>query len=531
MSISRLFIKKSVARIQQEAMQSTLKRSLGPWNLLSLGIGCIIGAGIFVMTGEAAANHAGPAIILSFVLAGFACAFAGLCYAELSSILPISGSAYTYAYATLGEAVAWIMGWLLVLEYGLAASAVAVGWSGYVSSFMMGFDIIIPPQFTSAYGTLIEAKDVYADIYTNAGYTIFSDENGKNFLMSGGELVRGIINLPAMAIVLIATTLLSIGISESAKINNIIVFVKLSVILMFICIGVFYINVDNWTPFVPENTGKVGQFGWSGIERAASIIFFAYVGFEAVSTAAQEARNPQKDMPFGIIGSLVVCTLLYMGVAAVLTGVVHYSQLGVKDPLALAADSIGLGWFAWLIKIGAITGLSSVTLVLLYGQTRIFYIMSRDGLLPGCFSKVSEKTQTPIINTVFVGSIVAVAAGLTPLSALGDMVSLGTLCAFMIVCISVLYLRHHQPDLHRPFRTPYVPLVPILGILACGYLIYGMFTAEKEHSIGLPLIVFMAVGVAVYFLYGIRHSKARHGESPLAGNVAFVKDDHEHGVE
>lgn len=471
-----LFVKKSVAQIQAEANAHALKRTLGRWNLLSLGIGCIVGAGIFVMTGTAAAQYAGPAIILSFVIAGFACAFAGLCYAELASVLPVSGSAYTYAYATLGEVFAWVMGWLLLLEYGLAASTVAVGWSGYIVSFLAGFGLEINPLYTAATGHLVTLAD--------------------------GSQVEAIMNAPAFFGVLAVTLLLTVGVKESATVNNFIVFVKVAVILAFIAIGAFYVNPDNWHPFIPEPTGKEGEFGTGGILRAASVIFFAYVGFEAVSTAAAEAKNPQKDMPFGIVGSLIVCTLIYMATALVLTGVVHYSSLNVPDPIAVAVDQIGLGWFSFLIKVGAIMGLSSVMLVLLYGQTRIFYTMSKDGLLPRALSKVHAKFQTPYVNTLIVGFLVSIAAATTPIDELGDLVSLGTLSAFAIVCLSVLYLHYKERHLPRPFNTPWKPVVPILGIILCGYLIAQM-PAETFHK----LKWFFIAGAVIYLCYGMHFSE------------------------
>ncbi len=474
--ISRILVKKSVVQIQHEAHAHALNRTLSRWNLVSLGIGCIIGAGIFVMTGTAAAQYAGPAIILSFVVAGLACAFAGLCYAELASVLPVSGSAYTYAYATLGEVFAWIMGWLLLLEYGLAASTVAVGWSGYIVSFLKDFDVVINPIYTAARGHMVEAAD--------------------------GTMVEAIVNLPAVLGVLAVTALLVVGVKESANVNNVIVIVKVAVILAFIGIGAFYVNTDNWQPFIPEPTGKEGEFGVTGILRAASVIFFAYVGFEAVSTAAAEAKDPQKDMPFGIIGSLVICTVIYMATAFVLTGVVHYSDLNVPDPIAVAVDQIGLGWFAFIIKVGAIMGLSSVMLVLLYGQTRIFYTMSKDGLLPTALSKVHPKFHTPYINTMIVGALVAVAAGTMPIDELGDLVSLGTLCAFAIVCISVLYLQYKEPHLPRPFSTPWKPYIPILGILLCGYLIAQM-PVETFHK----LKWFFLIGGVIYVCYGMHFSQ------------------------
>ncbi len=495
MNLGRYLIKKSVARIQNEAKQSTLKRTLGKWNLLSLGIGCIIGAGIFVLTGTASANHAGPAIILSFVLAGTACAFAGLCYAEMASVLPVSGSAYTYAYATLGEVFAWIMGWLLILEYGLASATVSVGWSGYIVSFLKDFGVMIPPEFTKAPGQLVQLAD--------------------------GSTVEAILNLPAMIGIFLVTSLLVIGVSESAKVNNIIVAIKVTVIVAFIAIGVFYVNPDNWVPFIPEQTGP-GEFGFDGVLRAASIIFFAYIGFESISTAAAEAKDPQKDMPFGILGALIVCTVLYMMVSLVLTGVTHYSTLNVADPMAVAVDAIGLGWFSFIIKVGAITGLSSVMLVLVYGQTRIFYTMSRDGLLPAMFSKVHPKFRTPYVNTILVGIVVAFAGGLTPINVLGDLVSLGTLSAFTIVCLSVLYLRRKEPDLERPFKVPFSPVVPLLGVLCCGYLI-----AQMPLEIFITLKWFFLIGVVVYLVYGQFNSRLARGLDPREGDEEFVTEEHE----
>ena len=473
--LKNLFLKKSIAQIQDEAHTHALKRTLGRWNLLSLGIGCIIGAGIFVMTGTAAANHAGPAIVLSFVFAGAACAFAGLCYAELASVLPVSGSAYTYAYVTLGEVFAWVMGWLLVLEYGVSASAVAVGWSGYVTSFLGDFGVAIPAVLSEATGNIVTLAD--------------------------GTTTEAIFNLPAALGIFLVTVLLTVGVRESANINNLIVFVKVSVIIAFILIGFLYINPDNWSPFIPENEGP-GKYGVDGILRASSIIFFAYVGFEAVSTAAAEAKDPQNDMAFGIIGSLVVCTALYMLLSGVLTGVVHYSVLNVPDPLAVAVDEIGLGWFSFVIKIGAIMGLSSVMLVLMYAQTRVFYTMSHDGLLPKFISAVHPKFHTPYINTILVGIVVAFAAGTMPIGELGDLVSLGTLCAFSIVCMSVLYLHYKEKDLVRPYSVPYKPVVPILGIIACGYLI-----AQLPMETFIKLKWFFLLGILIYIFYGRRHSK------------------------
>lgn len=534
--MKQLLMRKSVAQIQAEANTHALKRTLGKWNLVSLGIGCIIGAGIFVMTGTAAAQHAGPALMISFIFTGIACAFVGLCYAELASVLPISGSAYTYAYATLGEALAWVMGWLLVLEYGVAASTVAVGWAGYINSFLLGLGVVLPPELTAASGSPIQVTDVYHTMFTGLGYAF----NDQGQLMKAGELVKGVFNLPAFVGIMAVVSLLVIGVSESAKVNNIIVFIKTAVVLMFVVVGAAYVDPANWHPFIPDNTAP-GVYGWDGIFRAASIIFFAYVGFEAVSTAAQEAKNPQKDMPFGILGSLIICTILYIGVSAVLTGIVPYKQLNVADPMAVAVDHIGLGWFAFLIKVGAIMGLSSVMMVLIYGQTRIFYVMGRDGLLPEFFCKVHPKFHTPYINTIVVGLIVAVAAGLTPIELLGDLVSLGTLLAFMIVCFSVLYLRKTQPNLPRPFSTPFMPATPILGILTCGYLVYSIFFGNdaQGHIVltesGSKVLTYTGpytiAGILIYAFYGLRHSKIQHAQNPLPGDAAFVVKEHEKRTE
>jgi APA family basic amino acid/polyamine antiporter len=486
--LARMFARKSVAQVQRETATSELKRTLGKWNLLLLGVGCIIGAGIFVRTGSAAALHAGPAVLLSFVVAGIVCAFAGLCYAELSSTLPVSGSAYTYSYTTLGEFVAWVMGTLLLLEYGLAASVVAVGWSGYVVSLLGDIGIVIPATLTGPAG------------HVNA------------------EGVTSLFNLPAFLVCVALALLLVLGISESAKVNNVIVAIKVSVILGFILIGGYMVlsnlptlTAQNWTPFIPPSEGE-GKFGWDGIMRAASIVFFAYIGFEAVSTAGQEAKNPQKDMPFGIIGSLLVCTVLYMLVATVMTLIVNYKGLNVPDPVAVAVDSFGpqWAWFAKLIKVGAIIGLTSVVLVLMYGQTRIFYTMARDGLLPRVFATVHKKYQTPYINTLLVGLITATAAGFFDINTLGDMTSVGTLAAFAIVCLSVIWLRRTEPNLPRGFKVPLYPVVPALGILSCLYLI-----TTVEWRVLTFFFWFMLGGIVLYFVYGMHNSQLQHGEPQM----------------
>jgi basic amino acid/polyamine antiporter, APA family len=495
--VARLLARKSIQQVQRETENSALKRTLGPWNLLFLGVGCIIGAGIFVRTGNAAALHAGPAVLLSFLVAGVVCALAGLCYAELSSTLPVSGSAYTYSYATIGEFAAWVMGGLLLLEYGLAAAVVAVGWSGYVVSLLGDYGIVIPPELTGPYG-----------------HTLM--RNGVAVLAADGTPVQTLFNLPALAVCLALAGLLVIGVSESAKVNNIIVAIKATVIIAFIVICGWYViqNFDvlkqNWDPFIPEPTGKEGEYGWGGIFRAASIVFFAYIGFEAVSTAGQEAKNPKRDMPFGIIGSLLVCTVLYILVSIVLTLMVNYKVLNVPDPVAVAVDALGpnWGWFAKTIKIGAIIGLTSVILVLMYGQTRIFYTMARDGLLPNVFSTVHEKFKTPWINTILVGILTATSAALFDINTLGDMTSVGTLAAFGIVCLAVIWLRRTHPEIPRGFRVPLYPILPAFGIFACFALI---FTVETRVLI---FFLWYTLGaIALYFLYGIRNSRLQKGEA------------------
>lgn len=476
---SRLFARKPVSLVQSQFEGEALKRELGPINLVSLGVGCIIGAGIFVITGQAAAAHAGPAIIVSFVIAGFVCAFAGLCYAELASTLPVSGSAYTYAYTIMGEVVAWVMGLLLVLEYGLAASTVAVGWSGYVVSFAADFGLIIPPELAAPTGSVIQLAD--------------------------GSSGRALLNLPALLGVAGVTALLVLGVTESAKANNLFVILKVAVLLLFIGIGVFHIQPENLTPFIPPSQGG-DAFGVQGVFRAAAIIFFAYVGFEAVSTAAAEARNPQRDLPIGILGALAISTLLYMLTAAVLVGIVPYTLLAVPDPMARAVDFIGLGWFAFLIKLGAILGLSSVMLVLIYGQTRIFYTMGRDGLLPPIFSRIHPRRKTPWANTLIVGSAVSLAAATTPISVLGDLVSLGTLAAFAVVCAAVIYLRTTHPEIERPFKVPFYPVIPILGIVTCVFLMAQM----PVRNLAM-IAVYLVLGLIVYALYGFRKSRIAQG--------------------
>ena len=493
-----LFRRRSVADLQAEVLtDKSLKRALGPVNLTALGIGAVIGAGIFVLTGQAAAKYAGPAIVFSFVLAGLACAFAGLCYAEFSAMIPISGSAYTYGYATLGEFVAWIIGWDLILEYLFAASTVAVGWSGYVVSFLQELGIIIPSAFTSGpYNHITPPDAPWWNIWR-----LFTE---------GWVSTGAVLNVPAMLIVGFITFLLVLGIKESATFNNVIVAIKMSVILTFIAVGVAYINRNNWHPFIPPSLGP-GQFGWGGVVRGAGVIFFAYIGFDAVSTAAQEAKNPQRDMPIGILGSLGICTVLYIAVALVLTGIVSYTKLNDPAPIAVAINSLGpsVAWLRPIIKIGAIAGLSSVILVMMLGQPRIFYTMSKDGLLPPVFSAVHPKFRTPWIAQILTGTIAMLVAGLFPIGLLGELVSIGTLLAFAIVCAGVFVLRFTDPEIPRPFRTPAFWLVAPLGVIFCGYLMYGL-----PPDTWARLIVWMAIGLVIYFTYSRRHSKLERPAAP-----------------
>ena len=504
----KLFITKPLSQLTSESKSDQgLKRVLSATNLTTLGIGAIIGAGIFVLTGQAAAQYAGPAIVISFLISGSACLFAGLCYAEFASMIPIAGSAYTYSYATLGEFIAWIIGWDLILEYLFAASTVSVGWSGYVVSFLKDFGILIPAQLTSALGTvLVNVPDI--------GWKPITSQLAASLTASGLNVdtlphLTGILNLPAMFIVAAITSLLVIGIKESAGFNNVMVIIKVFVILMFIGIGFFFVNKANWHPFIPENTGTWGHYGWSGILRGSAVIFFAYIGFDAVSTAAQEAKNPQRDMPIGILGSLGISTVLYILVAIVLTGIVSYTFLNVADPIAVGVDAMGKGlfWLRPIIKIAAIAGLSSVILVMMLGQPRIFYSMSKDGLLPPLFSKVHPKFKTPYVSTIITGSVAMILAGILPINILGELVSIGTLLAFAIVCIGILVLRYKKPDIERPFRTPFVPVVPILGAGICLVQMYSL-----PLDTWLRLIIWMAIGFVIYFTYSIRHSHLRNGK-------------------
>jgi APA family basic amino acid/polyamine antiporter len=488
---------KSIALLRAEALavgEGTLKKTLSALNLAALGVGAIIGAGIFVLTGLAAARYAGPAVPVSFLLTGVACSFAALCYAEMAAAVPVAGSAYTYAYATLGELMAWIIGWDLVLEYSMGASTVGVGWSGYFVELLKDFGVKLPASITSAPFRWCESSDVAAHAGVCAGGT-------------GLHATGAFMNFPAVAVVVLMTVVLVVGIKESATVNNIIV-LKVGIILLFLGVGVAYIRAANYRPFIPANTGEFGHYGVSGVLRGAGLIFFAYIGFDAVSTAAQEAKNPQRDMPVGIIGSLALCTILYMLVSAALTGMIPYTELDVPHPVGYAVEHVpGMHWMAWMVNLAAVLGLASVVLVMLLGQARVFYSMSRDGLLWPWVGRVHPRFRTPWLTQIVVGAFAAAFAGMFPIELLGELVNIGTLLAFVLVCAGIVVLRRTRPDLPRPFKTPLVPAVPILGALMCLGL---MLTLPLDTWIRLGL--WMAVGLAIYFGYGRRHSTLATGE-------------------
>ncbi|PWU08836.1 MAG: amino acid permease [Terriglobia bacterium] len=500
--MASILVCKPLNMISEEAGQEgehSLKRALGVLNLVALGIGAIIGAGIFVLTGSAAAQYAGPAIVVSFIVAGVGCVFAGLCYAEFASLIPIAGSAYTYGYATLGELFAWIIGWDLILEYAFGAATVASGWSANVILLLQKLNLSLPPEIMATPGTLLVRYNGLWQPATSIPATVDA---------TALPHATAAFNLVAFLAIALITTILVIGIQESATLNTIIVFVKVGTVIVFIAIAASYVlghpdvAAANWHPFIPPNAGEFGKYGWSGIGRGAAVIFFAYIGFDAVSTAAQEARNPQKDMPVGILGSLAICTLLYILTAGLLTGVVNYKLLNVAAPVAMGMEATGIQWGQYLVLVGSIFGLSTVMLVMLLGQSRVFFSMSRDGLLPEWAGRVHPRFRTPYISSITVGIFVAVFAALIPIGILGELVSIGTLLAFVIVCAGVWVLRRRRPDLPRPFQTPLVPLVPILGIG-----ISLLLMASLPGDTWLRLIVWLAIGLVIYFGYGRRHSR------------------------
>ena len=490
-----IFATKSIEQIAGEQLGQSgaggLKRVLGPGQLIMLGVGAIIGTGIFVLTGQAAAANAGPAIVLSMVLAGLTSVLAALCYSEFAASVPVAGSAYTYAYATLGEFIAWVIGWDLILEYALGAATVAVGWSGNFVTLLGQMGVEFPAALSAAPGTLVP--------------------------MAGGDPVTAVFNLPAVLITIAVTALLIFGVSESASVNAVIVVIKVVVVLVVIGAGAMFIDPANWHPFIPENTGTFGEYGWSGIMRGAGVIFFAYIGFDAVSTSAQEARDPQRDMPRGILGSLAVCTILYVLVSAVMVGIVPYrAMLNEPAPLVVAIEAAagraaGTPWEGMmsavkvLVTVGALAGLSSVMVVMMLAQPRIFMAMSKDGLLPKWAGVVHPRYHTPHVSTIVTGGVVAIAAGLTPIGTLGSLVSIGTLMAFVIVSIGVIVMRRTRPDLPRPFRMPMVPLLPILSAVVSFVLMLSLPWATWER-----LILWMGIGVAFYFVYGYRRSRLRN---------------------
>jgi APA family basic amino acid/polyamine antiporter len=504
------FRRKSITDLQAEALSDhSLKRALGAVNLTALGIGAIIGTGIFVLTGTVAAQNAGPAVVLSFVLAGIASVFAALCYSEFASLVPMAGSAYTYGYATLGELIAWIIGWDLILEYAVGAITVAIGWSGYVVSLLHDFGIDVPPTLSAARGTeLLQIPAALgAALKIKAGWVAVSGSLIDQIKAVGTDpavLVHAtaLFNLPAVIIIFVVTTLLVIGIKESARFNDFIVLAKLAVVLIFILGAFRAITAGNWHPFIPMNTGLSGHFGWSGVMTGAGIVFFAYVGFDAVSTAAQEAKNPQRDMPIAIIGSLLICTLLYIIVSGIATGVVPYGQLDVPDPIAVVADRAGLDWMGSLIKLGAVAGLSSVILVMLLGQSRVFYSMSRDGLLPPFVCRVHPHFRTPWLTSIVTGIGVAIFAAVFTVREAGSLCSIGTLLAFVIVSIGILVLRVREPNLPRKFKTPWIWFVAPAGALSALALM-----AALPWPTWRRLLVWFAIGMVVYFSYGARRSR------------------------
>jgi APA family basic amino acid/polyamine antiporter len=489
-----LFATKSIEQIREEQLgregAGGLQRVLGPGQLIMLGVGAVIGTGIFVLTGQAAAANAGPAIVISMLLAGLTSVLAALCYSEFAASVPVSGSAYTYAYATLGELVAWVIGWDLILEYALGAATVAVGWSGNLVTLLGQLGMSFPAALSAAPGTIVSS--------------------------AGAAPITAVFNLPAVLITVVVTALLMFGVSESATVNSVVVVIKVAVVLVVIGAGAMFIDPANWQPFIPPNTGVFGEYGWSGVLRGAGVIFFAYIGFDAVSTSAQEARNPQRDMPIGILWSLAICTVLYVLVSGVMVGLVPYrSMLNEPAPLVVAIQAAadraaGTSWegamsvVKILVTVGALAGLSSVMVVMMLAQPRIFLAMSRDGLMPAWAGKVHPRFHTPHVSTLVTGVLVAIAAGLTPIGTLGNLVSIGTLMAFVIVSIGIVVMRRTRPDLPRPFRMPLVPLLPLLSAVVSFLLMLSLPWSTWER-----LILWMGTGIALYFAYGYRHSRLR----------------------
>ncbi len=513
--MANLLLTKSLDTILGEASENdehSLKRSLGAGSLIALGIGAIIGTGIFVLTGPAAARYAGPGVVYAFIVAATGCVFAGLCYAEFAAMIPVAGSAYTYGYATLGEIFAWIIGWDLVLEYAFGAATVCSGWSGYVLSLGQDFGLRLPPELAGTPGSTF--------VLYKGNWEFLGRVSAKlaELHIDPATLPQrhGIFNLVAFLGIMMVTAILIVGVKESANFNSFIVVVKLTVLMIFLVIGTSTLIHHpelprvNWHPFLPSNTGVFGEFGWSGVLRGAGVIFFAYIGFDAVSTAAQEAKNPKRDMPIGILGSLVICTILYILVALVLTGLVNYRGLNVPDSLAVGIDATGVKWGSLLVKLGALGGLTSTMVVMLLGQSRVFFSMSKDGLLPRFFSRIHPKFRTPWISSLTVGLVVAVFASTIPLDKLGEMTNIGTLLAFIIVCAGVFVLRRKRPDLPRPFRAPFMPFTPIAGIVISLGLMLGL-----PGATWVRLVVWLAIGLMIYFGYGKNHSRVQLGLPPV----------------
>jgi len=507
---------KPLATILGEATETgdgTLRRSLGVVNLVTLGIGAIIGTGIFVLTGLVAAQYSGPGVVFTFIFAAVACVFAGLCYAEFAAMIPVAGSAYTYGYATLGEIFAWMIGWDLVLEYAFGAATVCSGWSGYVLSLGQDFGLRLPPALAGVPGSTFVLWHGHWELLGGAVAGKLAELHIDPATL---PQKHGVFNLVAFLGIMFATTVLIIGIRESANFNSFIVVIKVAVLLVFLGVGGYTLMHHhelwaNWHPFVPPNAGSFGHFGWTGVARGAGVIFFAYIGFDAVSTAAQEAKNPKRDMPIGILGSLAICTVLYILVGFVLTGLVNYRYLGVPDSLAVGMDATGFKWGSLLVKIGALGGLTSTMIVMLLGQSRVFFSMSKDGLLPKMFSSIHPKFRTPWISSLTVGLVVATFSSLIPLASLGEMCSIGTLLAFVIVCAGVWVLRKRSPELERPFRAPWMPLTPILGIVFALVMMLAL-----PFVTWVRLFVWLIVGLLIYFFYGRHHSRVQHDLPPVS---------------